>query len=145
MFFPAQPQHRLFWIDTQPGSHHQQLRQSEHRIVLSISFGNGTLNNLAGGVMNINSTLPFNNFGVGSFSLVRNSGVLNIDPAAAGTSGATVRIGGTDSIPFLNSGTINLISGSLSLGGGTHNTASGSTPADLLTSPVHLVRREPRP
>src|SRR5581483_11350741 len=83
----------------------------------TLTLQNGTLNNLAGGTLNIFTTFPFPE-NSGSTSLVRNLGVINVDGSGIGGT-ASISLG--SSRPILNAGTINLIAGSLALGNGTQS------------------------
>jgi hypothetical protein len=92
-------------------------------------LSNGTINNQAGGVMNFSAGNAFL-IGSGSNNLIRNSGVMNFDPAGSGFFTA----------PLLNNGTINIDSGSLQFGAGTFTHNSGAR----ITGPgfVDLGHRE---
>ncbi len=57
----------------------------------SLSFQSGTLNNLAGGTLNIFSTNPLPSGSSGSLSLIHNSGVINVDPGTQGTGSVVPR------------------------------------------------------
>jgi hypothetical protein len=81
----------------------------------SLILSNGTLNNQAGGVLNISGSARFSS-GAGFNNLVRNSGQINISNGMNWTA------------PLLNSGTINVAGGgSLIFDGGSFSHQAGAT------------------
>ena len=98
----------------------------------SIFFNNGTLNNLAGGVINITgSGTPLFSINAGT-AMINNAGLMNVNPSLAQDQSTTLT-------SMIDSGTINAGSGTvtLSLGAYTYNTGAiftGSAPIDLGSS-----------
>jgi phage baseplate assembly protein gpV len=100
----------------------------------TIVLNNGTINNQAGGVMNLSSKSHFTRGG-GS-NLLSNSGVINI----LNSSSSTTFI----SVPFQNAGTVNLTGGTLQFNDGSTTHLAGSTfigtgTVDLGTSSTHTL------
>jgi hypothetical protein len=90
----------------------------------SITLSTGTINNLAGGVMNITASMPFA-ANTGSLNLVTNAGTINVSSTGGGSVLFTQ--------PTVNSGTINVTSGSLVFSGTiTHSGNSMLTGAGVI-------------